>query len=198
MVLLTVVLTQLSVSVYAQDASDWLGTILNIFGIPQEWQKMPELMYYFIVPFIGIWAILLSFLRVIPIFRYSPRLEMVITFVIAFSTVWPTGWLMIAVKAMFTLIGFLSVFAFGGLFILGILVYTFITGKGFLGWRGKTSTIRAMRGIDQKIDAQQRKLDNLNNKAQARKITAAELSKQKGPIEAELKRLKDLKAEVVR
>jgi len=199
LVLLTVFLTQLSVSVYAQDASDWLGTILNIFGIPQEWQKMPELMYYFIVPFIGIWAILLSFLRVIPIFRYSPRLEMVITFVIAFSTVWPTGWLMIAVKAMFTLIGFLSVFAFGGLFIFGIIIYSIITGKRFwgTGW-GKGGTLRDMRSIDQKIGSAERKLANLNDRAAKGKITATELNQKAGPIKAELKKLKDIKAEIVR
>lgn len=199
LVLLTVFLTQLSVSVYADAISDTMGTVLDVFGIPAEWQKMPEFLYYFIVPFIGIWAILLGFLRVIPIFRYSPRLEMVITFVIAFSTVWPTGFLMYAVKIMFATIGFLAVFAFGGLFIFGIIIYSVITGKGFwgTGW-GKGGTLRDMRSVDQKIGSLDRKLKNLNARAAKGDITAAELNQKAGPIKAELKKLKDIKAEIVR
>ncbi|HKZ45445.1 MAG TPA: hypothetical protein VJ343_01950 [archaeon] len=173
LIVLTLVLIQLSALVYAQvDVTSGVNAFLDIIGIPREWQKMPELLYYFIVPFLGIWAIVLGFLRIIPIFRYHSRIEYVITFAIAFSTVWPTGWLMLAVKAMFVIIGVVTVFAFGILFLFGVLIYAWLTGKGFWGFGGGSG------GTVHQLD--QIKRDKANLAVQIQKWEQEKMKLQKG------------------
>ena len=94
----------------------------NFFGIPLEWLYMPAIFYLFVIPFLGLLAIVEGFLD--PLKDIWGNWIHLIAFAIAFLSI-PTGIFGRIVGAMFAAMGIYSVFAFGFLFFFAV-IYTVI------------------------------------------------------------------------
>lgn len=185
--ILSLSLVQFSSLVYAQydPLQNWYEANPNAkwffeqaLGFPDEWMTIKGFVWKFLVPFIGVWAIVLGFLRVIGIFSDQDKLEYVISFVAALFTI-PTGVLAWFVYAMFGLMGGWATFLFFGLFFIGTAAYSLVKGRGFWGLgrgvggvfdtQGKTLTneIRRMEGKKSRLlrEIAEKKGKNLNTKA---------------------------------
>jgi len=125
--------------------------VFDALGFPYEWRTVTGFLYNFLVPFIGIWAILLGFLRVVRIFQYQPRLEIIITFAMAFMTI-PLGWFVPFVQWAFAFMGAYTVIVFLLLFGFGIFIYGWVTATGWwgFGW-GKGGTMASIDHINRDI-----------------------------------------------
>lgn len=158
--ILSLSLVQFSSLVYANDVSgtisegtEWfLGEAL---GFPDEWLTVNGFIFNFFVPFIGVWAIILGFLRVIRIFETESRLEYIISFAMAFSTL-PLGWFVPFVQWAFGIGGAYATLAFVLLFIVGITAYSLMKGRGYVGTGGLLPWTWGRGGV---FDTEHKKLD---------------------------------------
>lgn len=125
--------------------------IANILKIPQDFLYLPNLLWYLIVPFIAIWAIVLGFMRTLRIFRNSSGLEMIISFVMAFATL-PSGAFSILVGWLLGFSGFVAVIAFFGMFILGVILYSWNWGGSLREVAGYDRKLRGLRSRLKQID----------------------------------------------
>lgn len=177
--ILSLSLVQFSGLVHAQDditeaiseGAEWvLGTAL---GFPDEWLTVNGFIFNFFVPFIGAWAIVLGFLRVIGIFETESRLELIISFAMVFSTL-PIGWFVIWVQWMFGYGAIFATVAFVALFILGTSMHSLVKGRGFWGGAGwgrggvfssdNKGTNTKIRNLDRKIKQLKLKIKNKKEK----------------------------------
>lgn len=107
-----------------------LKGVLSLLGLPDDWLYFPAIFYLFIVPFVGIFAIVFGFLREINIFRTATNLNWVIALMIAISII-PLGVFVRIVNVLFATMGIYSTFIFAALFFLGV-IYVFI--QRVTGW----------------------------------------------------------------
>jgi hypothetical protein len=123
--------------VMAQTLEDVANILTYWFGFPVDMADEPkDILFYFIVPFIGIWMIILGFLRAIKIFGAS-KIYYPLSFVIAFSTL-PTRIFTVIVSFLFGSMGVWSVILFVVMFFVG----TFLYAKGWVGFkRGQAGVV---------------------------------------------------------
>lgn len=126
----------------AQNIKDVLTAFL---AVPEEWLEPPDLIYKFLLPFIGILAIALGFMRTIRIFERATGIQLVIAFVFALATL-PTHVFYTVVSGVNAAMGIYSYFMFIGLFVIGIALYF---ARRTMGWwmRGKGETAAARTHI---------------------------------------------------
>jgi hypothetical protein len=105
-------------------------SILSVIGIPSDWHYFPAIFYLFLVPFLGIFAIVFGFLRELKIFTNTRHIDWVLALVIAISII-PFGIFVRVVNALFSIMGMYSVIAFAALFFIGV---TFITLTRLGSW----------------------------------------------------------------
>lgn len=152
----------------ATDNGDFLtpelkGFFVDIFGFPEEWLKMPEFMYYAIIPLLGIWMIIYGFLTAIKIFGVGRRFfYALLSFFIAFSTL-PLRVFTLIVSFLFSIIGVSSVGIFAGLFFLGvgIMVYS--------RYRVGRAEVGHIKHLEKEIRELDVDIVNLQNKLQKEK-----------------------------
>ena len=110
---------------------DPIGFFMYIFGFPEEWASNPrDVFFYFVIPFLGIWMIILGFLKRIRIFGDS-KLYYLLSLAIAISTL-PTRIFTFIVSMLFGAMGVWSV----GLFVALFFVGTYLLSRGLVrGWR---------------------------------------------------------------
>jgi len=101
--------------------------VLSVVGLPGEiCGYAPAIIYYFILPFAGIFAIVWAFLKELNIFtKVSDNVNKVLAFVITFSTI-PIGIFVKIAWLIFGLLGIYSVVIFAAIFI----VAAFFKGAG--------------------------------------------------------------------
>jgi len=156
--------------VYAVDV-DWdigwkyVGGFLKwVFGLPDEWLKtFPNFMYYFLLPFLLIWFVVLGFLRELRIFRRAPTwIEWFISFAMAGITLGPTRWLVSLVVFLASAGTVWAVGAFFIMFGLGVWIHAHVWGRAMLG-RG--SAMKDLSNLEKDINDQMAGLiDDLKNK----------------------------------
>jgi len=146
------------------DFPPWAKSIFgDMFGFPEEWLKMPEFMYYAIIPLLGIWMIIYGFITAIRIFGVGRRaLYTLLSFFIAFSTL-PLRVFTLFVSVMFSAIGVgsVGVFLFLFFFGVGIMVYQrYKVGRAGIGH---------IKHLEGEIRALDQDIVNLQNKLQREK-----------------------------
>jgi len=133
--------------------SDVSNLILNLLKLPQGSLEASNFLWYVLVPFIAVWAIVLGFLRTLRIFRTQSNLEIIISFTMAFATL-PTGIFMSFVNLLLGLSGVWATLIFFVMFIVGVFLYA----RGWTGslWqmKGAQANIRRLMDELRKIDDQ--------------------------------------------
>ncbi|MEM0480736.1 MAG: hypothetical protein QXQ14_00915 [Candidatus Aenigmatarchaeota archaeon] len=91
---------------------------------------VPELIFFFILPFAAIFAITWAFLKMLNIFENVPNADNIyrlLAFIIAFMTI-PMGIFMILIATWFSFLGAFSIAVFVAMFIAGV----FFRGYGYI------------------------------------------------------------------
>jgi hypothetical protein len=177
-------------SVFAQYGG-WYDTayIAGLLQIKESYLQGANILWDIIIPFIAIMAICLGFLRTLRIFRNSANIEVIIAFVMAFSTL-PSGIFVIIVNFLLGLSGVLAVGAFFLMFILGVALY-------FWNWGGGT---RSAAGLERKLRDAYRKKSELNKELLALqkdpKGNAAQIGIKNGEITEAENYIRVLEAEI--
>jgi hypothetical protein len=89
-------------------------------NIDEEWLRMPNILYYVLVPFIVAWTVVYGLLNELKIFRsyINWKVNFIIAFCMAFMLL-PSGILIYLVTILYSFGTFFAVLCFGVLFILG-------------------------------------------------------------------------------
>jgi hypothetical protein len=108
--------------------------LYDILGVPRDVvSTVPSFIYFLIVPFLGMFAIMYGLLTQIRIFGEMSRLRVLIAFLMVFSTI-PLGWFFLLVNFFFQAGTFLGLIAFVVMLFGGLFVITWRSG-----WRtGRT------------------------------------------------------------
>jgi len=132
----------LPISVLAQvDAEDIRNIVSSIIGVESDWLTFPAVIYNVIVPFIAFFAVTLGLLRELRIYRNQPNIEMVLAFIIAFSTL-PLGVFAFVVTWSLLAMGF---FAYGIFIFLFFVGGYFFTRNRLSGYRGEGDPAKAYK-----------------------------------------------------
>jgi len=127
--------------------SDVQYLIGDLLKLPKESLQGSNFLFYVLIPFIAIWAIVLGFLRTLRIFPNQRNIELIISFCMAFATL-PTG---LFTSFVNLLLGFSGVWATGAFFVM-FIAGVFLYARGWTGslWQEK-GTENRIRQIEQKI-----------------------------------------------
>lgn len=134
---------EISSNLQQNKITDPLYSILRTIGLPDGWLYTPGIFYMFLIPFVGIFAIVFGLLREIAIFRNVRNIDWILALVISFSII-PLGFFVRLVSGMFATIGVSSTIAFGILFFAG-LGYVIIQRLSGWGWIGGGGTYRGLK-----------------------------------------------------
>lgn len=153
-----------------------LRTVFTMLALPEDWMYTPAIFYLFLVPFIGLYAIVYGFLRELNIFTHVQNVNGILAFVISFSTL-PLKVFVQVVGTTFAVMGMYSFIAFAFLFFAGIFFYS----KGrFLGFKSEFSVVE--NRLRRQKDEVGRALDALDKKYQKGQISADEYLDQKDTL----------------
>jgi hypothetical protein len=100
------------------------ANVLTMLGLPQEWMYVPAILYFFILPFAAVFALVYAFLASLNIFtNVSANVNRLLAFIITLMTI-PSG-----ILARMTMV----MFVFLGMWTLGVFVVTFAAGIFYRG-----------------------------------------------------------------
>jgi hypothetical protein len=124
--LLSVLLFIINVRAQVEVDIDPESTIKNVFvdtfGFPEEWMNIRDMIFYGLIPFLGIFVIVYGFLDRIRIFRKN-KINGFLSFLIAFSTL-PMRLFILIVATLFALMGVYSVAIFAVIFMIGVFLFS--------------------------------------------------------------------------
>jgi len=158
-------------SVLAQDILSSYGDAVTQFasttlGIPSEWLRLPLLIYNVVIPFLGIMAVSLGMLKQLRIFPRAPQIEILLAFLMAFSTL-PS-------KAFVTFVT-LTLGVMGGWAYL-VFIFLFFVGSAFFsvirihGWKAEMSAEKALLGAAEDLN---KRLEQIAQQREALEIAYA-------------------------
>ena len=140
------------INVRAQVDIDPQSTIksvfVDVFGFPEEWLNTKNMIFYGLIPFLGIFVIIYGFLDRIRIFRRK-KLNGLLSFLIAFSTL-PMRLFILIVVTLFAIMGVYSVAIFAIIFMIGVFLFS----RGMI-WTWKKEFGHydmAVAGVDDQIN----------------------------------------------
>jgi uncharacterized membrane protein len=100
------------------------ANVLTMLGLPPEWMYVPAILYFFILPFAAVFALVYAFLASLNIFtNVSANVNRLLAFIIALMTI-PTG-----ILARTTMV----MFVFLDIWTLGVFFVTFVVGVFYRG-----------------------------------------------------------------
>jgi len=153
-----------AVSVFAQDSmnfdlQNYLGDWFNVESLvkfifpnfPDEWLRVPQVIWYVIVPFITAFTVLYGLLIELRIFRNMPKVNTMLAFCMAFLLL-PSGMLTWIVTIFYAGGAFIGVMGFIFVFIAGVFIWGYGTSWRFWGTYGSARGIaRDVHGINRQI-----------------------------------------------
>ena len=97
-------------------------------GMSSEWLRIPDVLYYVILPFIASFAVVYGLLRELRIFRMNVpnKVNIILAFCMTFMLL-PSGILTWAITILYAGSAFIGIVAFGVLFIVGIILWFYGT-----------------------------------------------------------------------
>jgi len=130
-------------------------------GYPDEWLRVPQVLYYVIIPFITAFTVLYGLLMELRIFRNQPRVNTLLAFLMAFLMM-PSGILTYIVTIFYAGGAFIGVMAFIIVFIIGVLIWGYGTSFRFWGTYSAPRHISQQASqINQQIRWHQDQINNL-------------------------------------
>ena len=123
------------------------SVFVDTFGFPEEWMNIKDMIFYGLIPFLGIFAIVYGLLDRIRIFRKN-KLNGFLSFLIAFSTL-PLRLFILIVATLFAIMGVYSVIIFAAIFMIGVFLFS----RGMIWTWGKEygHYDMARAGVDNQI-----------------------------------------------
>ncbi len=112
--------------------SDWLG-------LPKDWMYIPAIIYFFLLPFAAVFALIYAFLASINMWGGKNNINRLLAFIITIMTI-PTGILTRMTMVMFVFLGMWTLGVFFVTFVVGVLY----RGAGVIA--KERATYKAMRG----------------------------------------------------
>jgi len=100
----------------------WVQFIVGNNQFPDTWLIFPNIIYYLILPFISIVAVVYGILSDLRIFRYTRWVRGVLAVAMAGMTL-PSGWLITAVLELYSFNAAFAALAFGLVFFLGVILW---------------------------------------------------------------------------
>lgn len=144
-------------TVLAETAIPGGSIISSILGIPDSWLVFPAFIYQFIIPFAALWVVAYGLIKQLRIFDRPRNFAGVIGFLIAFSTLGPSGYLGIFGPSAFY--SFVSgTLGLAGAFAYLIFISLFFVGGG-LYWWGSVSRSRTSAGVYSTFQKEQSDID---------------------------------------
>jgi hypothetical protein len=96
-------------------------------GMDPQWLRIPDVLYYVILPFIAAFTVIYGLLRELRIFRHAPnKVNVILAFCMAFLLL-PSGIITLLVTILYAGGAALGMIAFGILFIIGIVLWFYGT-----------------------------------------------------------------------
>lgn len=149
---LLVFLISVSSSAIAQqslnDLSNYLSSAFNVDalttflfpGLNPEWLKVPQVLWYVILPFIAVFTVIYGFFKELRIFRHAPnKVNIVLAFAMAMLLL-PSGALTLIVTYLYAFSAAFAAIVFGVVFIIGVILWGIGTSWR---WWGEASYERA-------------------------------------------------------
>jgi type VI protein secretion system component VasK len=163
---------------YLDDWYRWLH-------IPPEYAKAPNIIYFLLVPFLAVWAIVWGLLTKIRIFGGMERVTMLISLLFAIALIY-YGWMF---KVVHFLMSFGSTFAFivfMVVFVVGITLYSKRKIKG--DWKG--SALKELKQKEKELKEKKRLLRNYRGDLRyASEERKTELNQLIGDLKTEIKEI---------
>jgi len=145
------------VSVLAQDSmnfnlQNYLGSWFDVNSLvkflfpnfPDEWLRIPQVIWYVIVPFITAFTVLYGLLVELRIFIRAPKVNVTLAFAMAFLLL-PSGMLTWIVTIFYAGGAFIGVMGFIVVFIVGVFIWGYGTSWRF--WREYGTAAELTRNI---------------------------------------------------
>jgi len=106
----------------SQSLRPWVEFIVGNNQFPNEWLVFPNIIYYLILPFVAIVAVVYGIISDLRIFRYTKWVRGVIAVAMAGMTL-PSGWLIQAVLYLYSFNAAFAALAFGVVFFIGVILW---------------------------------------------------------------------------
>lgn len=140
----------------------WVEFIVGNNQFPDSWLVFPNIVYYLILPFIAIVAVVYGIISDLRIFRYTRWVRGVIAVAMAGMTL-PSGWLISAVLAFYAFNAEFAALAFGVVFFIGVILWAVgTTGRMAFGTVNEITQTKAQGSEINALTAQIRELRNQN------------------------------------
>jgi len=107
----------------------WVELIVGNTSFPDSWLAFPNIIYYLILPFVAIVAVVYGIISDLRIFRRTRWVRGVIAVAMAGMTL-PSGWLISAVLALYSFDAAFAAIAFGVVFFIGVIMWAVGTTVG--------------------------------------------------------------------
>lgn len=164
-VLSSLFLTSAAFAQQSFDLQRYLGSNFNVDalaqflfpGLPAEWLRVPQVIWYVILPFIAVFTVIYGLLRELRIFRYAPnKVNIVLAFAMAMLLL-PSGVLTFVVVNLYAFGAAFGAIAFFVVFMIGIVFWGLATS-----WRmwGEVDIARAYAKSAQNLRMELRGYEN--------------------------------------
>lgn len=153
--LATPVFAQQSTSLQNYLASSFNPDTLAQFlfpGLPPEYLRIPQIIWYVIVPFIAVFTVIYGFLQELRLFRYtSNKINIVLAFAMSLLLL-PSGALTFIVVQLYSFGAAFAAIIFGIVFIVGVFMWMIASGYRFWGTVSIESTyVKAISNLNKDI-----------------------------------------------
>jgi hypothetical protein len=134
----------LAAPVIAQQSTDLQNYLSSFFNtdtlanfllpnLPPEYLRIPEIIWYVIVPFIAVYAVIYGFLQELKLFRYtSNKVNIVLAFAMTMLLL-PSGVLTFIIVQLYSFGAAFAAIIFGIVFIVGVFMWMIASGYRFWG-----------------------------------------------------------------
>ncbi len=135
------------------------SVFIDTFGFPEEWMNSKDMIFYGLIPFLGIFTIIYGLLDRIRIFKKN-KINGLLSFLIAFSTL-PLRLFILIVATLFAIMGIYSVAIFAVIFMIGV----FLFARGMVWtWKGEYGHYdMAVAGADEQIELLKKRIQKIDD-----------------------------------
>jgi cbb3-type cytochrome oxidase subunit 3 len=158
-------------------------------GMSSEWLRLPDVLYYVILPFIAAFTVIYGFLKELRLFRFvANKVNIVLAFCMAFLLL-PSGILTWIVTILYAGSAFIGMMAFGIVFLIGIILWAYGTTSRLWNEYSPNALTGAIKDYNNRYLDMQKRLFQLESQFRAAPAggpqamqLAREMNKMKGDM----------------
>lgn len=145
-------------------------------GMNPEWLRIPDVLYYVILPFIAAFTVIYGLLKELRIFRnVANKVNIVLAFVMAFMLL-PSGVLTYIVTIFYAGSAFVGMMAFGIVFLVGIIIWAYGTSYRIWSEFSPETIGKEVKGYNKKLVNLERRRIEIRNEMRLHPNRGAALS----------------------